>query len=176
MHFCHKSFEYLKNCQSFQETGQYLGTIGSDSKRCPKSIYSRYVLKSDITRYEQNNLFTEQKCSSRVQESFSVDEDEMFIPTSACTLRTELLTFCQLFLRRHFKGQTGKVKIRQQLFLRSPILPKYSEVKPWDCSGLHPQVGQVSRQGVKDGEYLLDHCQLAVHEGNAMTSLLKCRT
>ena len=95
---------------------------------------------------------------------FSVDEDEKFIPTPAC----------QLFLRRHFEGQTGNVKMKQQSFLRSPILPKYSEVKPWDCSGLHPQVSQVSRQGVKDGEDLLDHCQLAAHEGNAMTSLLNC--
>ena len=80
-----------------------------------------------------------------MQESFSVDEDEKFIPTPAC----------QLFLRRHFKGQTGKVKIKQQSFLRSPILPKDSEVKPWDCSGLHLQVGQVSRQDVKNGEDLL---------------------
>ena len=53
-------------------------------------------------------------------------------------------------------------------------MPKDSEVKPWDCSGLHLQVGQVSRQDVKDGEDLLEHCQLAAHEGNSMTSLLKC--
>ena len=46
----------LKNCQSFQETGQYLGTIGSDSKKCPKSIYSRYVLKSDKTRLNEYEL------------------------------------------------------------------------------------------------------------------------